>query len=135
MEIYYYKNKKLNSCPVKDYFKKFINEIKLLGDIQAKVELIAENGLPHPIAEQLKGYSFFEISKPFKKITIRLLCAEIEKNLILIHAFDKPRYYKNKDKKINNKIIKNYNIAQEYYNELKKYEDCKEKYEKYRPNL
>ena len=135
MEIYYYKNKKLNSCPVKVYLEKFINEIKLLGDIYGKVELIAEIGLSHPAAKRLKEYHFSEISKPYKKITIRLLCAEIEKNLILIHAFDKPRYYKNKDKKINNKIIKNYNIAQEYYNELKKNEDYKEKYEQYRPNL
>ncbi|MDK2948877.1 MAG: hypothetical protein PWQ56_42 [Patescibacteria group bacterium] len=57
-----------------------------------------------------------------------MLCAEIKKELILLHAFDKPRYYKSGDKKINSQITKNYNIALNYYDEIKNYENYKEEY-------
>jgi hypothetical protein len=125
MKIYYYK--KNNTCPVKDYLKKFDNE--LLADIDGKIKLIAENGtMSPPLAKPLKEYPFSEITKPYKKIAIRLLCAEIKKELILLHAFDKPRYYKANDKKINSQITKNYNIALNYYNEIKNYENYKEEY-------
>lgn len=75
-----------------------------------------------------KNNELNEIIKPYKKIAIRILCAEIKKELILLHAFDKPRYYKANDKKIKSQITKNYNIALNYYNELKKYENHKEEY-------
>lgn len=128
MKIFYYKNNKINACPVKIYLEKFIKEVKLLADINGKIKLIAGNGsMSHP-AKPLIEYPFSEIIKPYKKIAIRILCAEIKKELILLHAFDKPRYYKANDKKIKSQITKNYNIALNYYNELKKYENHKEEY-------
>ncbi|MDD5639657.1 MAG: hypothetical protein PHR47_02525 [Candidatus Pacebacteria bacterium] len=134
MSTFYYRDPVSKFCPVKQYLKKFSNENKLLVTIDGKIKSVAIDGHPFlPIAKMLIGYSTFEIIQPFKDINIRLLCAFVSDELILFHAFDKPRYYDNV-KKVKRDIEKNYNISEKYYNifldgiSKKNYEEYKEEY-------
>lgn len=38
MEVIYYYDKKLEKCPVKEYFKKYLNNFKLNPDIYEKYQ-------------------------------------------------------------------------------------------------
>jgi len=130
MNIYYYLDPVLGLCPVKKYLGKFSDEKKLLININSKIKSVASDGYPAPpIARSLIGYPIFEIKQAFKDINIRILCAFFSNELILLHAFDKPRYYNNNEKKVNKDIERNYNIGEKCYNTLKV---TKKKYEKYK---
>lgn len=131
MRIFYFRNPASNLCPVREYLKFFLGENKLLADIDGKIRSIATKG--HfflPIAKPLHNYSAFEIIKSFGDKNIRILCAIVDDELILFHAFDKPAHYEN-IKKINKQIKQNCKIAEEYfifYKNEKDKENYKEEY-------
>jgi hypothetical protein len=132
MNIFYYRDIKSNVCPVKEYLKKFLRKDKLLADLDGKIKNIAQRGsISLPLAKSLQNYSISEIMKSFHNIEIRLLCAVINGDLILLHGFDKPKHYEN-IKKINKYIERNYNIGQNYYNLLKNRKENEKNKEEYK---
>ncbi len=80
-----------------------------------------------PIAKPVRFYEFFEIkTRKNKNIVIRILYFCYMNKIVLLNAFEKPDNYKsNREKK---KIIKHYNVSQEYLNKFK----LNNNYEKYK---
>ena len=141
MEVIYYYDKKLENCPVKKYFQKYLankndsdsslkRKEKILVNIDQKINYVRENnGRPTPpISKPLHGYSFFEIlNSKDSKTLIRILYFRHLEKIVLLHAFEKPAsYHTNRE----NKIVEKQNlIAEKYLNNFKLNPEIYEKYQ------
>ncbi len=141
MEVIYYYDKKLEKCPVKEYFKKYLKnkndnsssikrKEKILAGIDQKINYVRENkGRPTPpISKPLHRYSFFEIlNSKDSKTLIRILYFRYLEKIVLLHAFEKPAsYHTNREKK---QVEKQNLIAEKYLNNFKLNPDIYEKYQ------
>jgi phage-related protein len=145
IDIVYYLDKNLGLCPVKKYLEKYESEnileehddlndglnrnMRLLFDIKAKIEHVAENnGFPDGrISKPMREYNVLQIrAGKLKKIVIRINYICYKKSLmILLHAYEKPSKYKTKKEK--NLVDKELKKSQLYANKFLKNPNSYEK--------
>ncbi|MFA5248598.1 MAG: hypothetical protein WC415_05280 [Patescibacteria group bacterium] len=138
MDCVCYKNFK-NECFVKTFlFKNYskinAHDIKILADINSRVEWVIENNGTERegLFEYLPPYKFAELKIRDKNNWIRILCFfDKEKNrFVLLSAYYKPYRYKDGEVKKINKMIEEENLKADLYQS--DYLNNKEKrYEKY----
>jgi len=141
MEIVYYYDEYIKTCPVKEYLKQYLTKEKdslslikrkhkILADIDTKINFVKENeGRPiPPISKPLHGYSFFEIlNSKDSKTVIRILYFRYNNLIVLLHAFEKPASYNTEKER--KRINKQNKTGEGYLNKFKLNPKSYEKYE------
>ncbi len=140
MEVVYYYDANAGYCPVKTYLAKYRitkkdtikkknYKIKILSNVNAKIEHVVQNcGNPTPpISSKLSGYDYFEIKhRKDTNILIRIFYFRYENKTVLLNALEKPDNYDTKKEK--RKIDKQLEITKEYKNKFIKNPKLYEKY-------
>lgn len=134
MNIVYYYDPDLKSCPVKRYLNQFdlgvAKNLALIAAIDSKIIFLSrQKSHPHPpISKSLHNYNFFEIRhRKNRNILIRVIYFCCEGKMILLNAFEKPDNYDSQ--KIKKNIEKIFDTTaryrQEYLKNKNLYEDYK----------
>jgi len=134
MNIIYYYDPDLKSCPVKQYLSQFnvfaTKDAKLIAAINSKIIFLSnrENHPCPPMSKPLRGYSFFEIGKnKTAKILIRVLYFCENGKMVLLNAFEKPDNYDSQ--KIKKGIEKIFDRTEIYRQKYLKNKNLYENYE------